>query len=42
MGDDIRMHLKEIRWEEKDWIDMAQNRGKWLAIVKTLLNIWVP
>jgi len=38
MGDDIRMHLKAIRWEEKDWIYLAQNRDKWLAIVETLLN----
>jgi len=41
-GDNIRMHLKEIRWEEKDWIDLAQNRNKWLAIVKRVMNIWVP
>jgi hypothetical protein len=41
-GDSIRMHLKEIRWEEKDWIDLTQNRDKWLAVVKTLLSIWVP
>jgi hypothetical protein len=41
-GGDIRKRLKEIRWEEKDWIDLAQNRDKWLAVVKTLLTIWVP
>jgi hypothetical protein len=36
------MHLKEIRWEDKDWIDLAHNRDKWLAVVKTVMNIWVP
>jgi hypothetical protein len=36
------MHLKEIKWEDKDWIDLAQNRDKWLAVVKTVMNIWDP
>jgi hypothetical protein len=25
--DNIRMELKEIRWENTDWIHLAQNRG---------------
>jgi hypothetical protein len=25
-----------------DWIDVAQNRGQWRAIVNTVMNIRVP
>jgi hypothetical protein len=24
-----------------DWIDVAQNRGKWRALVNTLMELWV-
>jgi len=26
------MDLKEIGWEGVDWIDLAENRGKWWAL----------
>jgi hypothetical protein len=40
--DNIRIYLREIGWDEVDWIDMAQNREQWKALVNTVLNIWVP
>jgi hypothetical protein len=24
-----------------DWIDLAQDRGRWQAVVNTLMNCWV-
>jgi hypothetical protein len=25
-----------------DWIDMAQDRDQWRALVNTVMNLWVP
>jgi hypothetical protein len=25
-----------------DWIDLAQERAKWWAVVNNLMNIWFP
>jgi hypothetical protein len=34
--------LKEIGWENVDWIHVAQNRDQWQAVVSTVMNLWVP
>jgi hypothetical protein len=34
--------LREIRWEGLDWIDLAQDRDKWCAVVNTVMNLGVP
>jgi transposase len=34
--------LKKIGWYGVVWIDMAQDRDQWRALVNTVLNIWVP
>jgi hypothetical protein len=31
--DTIKRNLEEMGWEEADWIDMAQAREKWRALV---------
>jgi hypothetical protein len=40
--DNIKMDLREIEWDGVDWIDMAQDRGEWRALVNTVLNLRVP
>ena len=25
-----------------DWIDLAQNRDRWWALVNVVMNLWVP
>jgi hypothetical protein len=40
--DNIKMDLIETGWNGMDWIDMAQDRGQWRALVNTVLNLWVP
>jgi hypothetical protein len=37
-----KVNLKEIGWDGMDWIDLAQNRDKWRALVITVMNPWVP
>jgi hypothetical protein len=39
--DNIKMNLREIGWDGVDWIDMAQDRDQWRALVNTVMNILV-
>jgi hypothetical protein len=39
--DDIKMHLREIGWDGMDWIDLAQDRDQWRALVNTVMNLRV-
>jgi hypothetical protein len=36
------MDLREIGWDGVDWIDMAQDRDYWRALVNTVLSLRVP
>jgi hypothetical protein len=36
------MDLREIRFEIMDWIHLAQDREKWRALVKSVMNLRVP
>jgi hypothetical protein len=40
--DNIKLDLREIGWNSVDWIDMAQDRDQWRALVNTVLNLRVP
>jgi hypothetical protein len=40
--DNIKMNLREMGWNGVDWIDMAQDRDQWRALVNTVLNLRVP
>ena len=39
--DNSEMYFGEMQWEGVDWIHLVQNRDKWLAVVSTVMNIWV-
>jgi hypothetical protein len=36
------MDLREIGWGSMDWIDLAQDRDRWKALVNTVMNLRVP
>jgi hypothetical protein len=40
--DNIRMDLAEVGWDDVDWIGLAQDRGRWTALVNSVLNLPVP
>jgi hypothetical protein len=40
--DIIKMDLREIGWDGVDWVDLAQDRDQWRALVNTVMNLRVP
>jgi hypothetical protein len=39
--DNIKMDLREIEWRGMEWIDLAQNRDQWRALVNTVMNLQI-
>jgi hypothetical protein len=39
--DGIRMDLREIGWGSVKWIQLAQDRDRWRAVVGTVMNLRV-
>jgi hypothetical protein len=35
-------HLREIGWDGVDWVDLAQDRDQWRALVNMVMNLRVP
>jgi hypothetical protein len=42
VGDDIKLDLIEIGWSGMDWINLAQDRNHWRALVNMIMNLQVP
>jgi hypothetical protein len=36
------MVLKEVGYEDMDWMNLVPERDKWQAFVNTVMNLWVP
>jgi hypothetical protein len=37
--DSITIDLREIGWDVMDWINQAQDRDQWRALVNTIMNL---
>jgi hypothetical protein len=40
--DNIKMDLGDIGWDGVNWVDLAQDRDHWRALVNTVMNLRVP
>ena len=40
--DNIKIYLQEVGCESMDWIDVAQDRERWRALVNAVMNFRVP
>ena len=42
MRDNIKMDLQEVGGSRVDWMELAQDRDGWRALVRTARNFGVP
>ena len=40
--DNIKMDLQKVGGGSGDWMELAQDRDRWRALVSTVRNFWVP
>ena len=40
--DNIKIDLREVGCEPREWIDLAEDRDQWQAYVRVVMKLWVP
>ena len=40
--DNIKMNLQEVGGDCEDWMELAQDRDRWRALVSTVMNLGIP
>ena len=40
--DNIKVVFQEVEWRGMDWIDLSQDRHRWQAFVKAVMNVRDP
>jgi hypothetical protein len=38
----IKIDLRDIKWDGMDCIDLAQDRDQWRTLVNTVMNLRIP
>jgi len=39
LGDNIKINFQQVGWRDMDWIDVAQDRERWRAVVNAVMNL---
>ena len=40
--DNIKMDLQDVGRRGMDWIELAQDRDRWRAVINAVMNLWFP
>jgi hypothetical protein len=40
--ENIKMNHQDVGWGSMNWIDLAQDRDRWRALLNTVMNLRVP
>ncbi|KAJ4428335.1 hypothetical protein ANN_24354, partial [Periplaneta americana] len=40
--DNIKMDFREVGYDDRDWINLAQDRDQWWAYVRAVMNLRIP
>ena len=40
--DNIKMYLREVGCDPRNWIDFAEDRDQWRAYIRAVMNLRVP
>jgi hypothetical protein len=39
--DNIKINVEKVEWVDMDWIDLAQDRDRWRALVNTVIILQI-
>ena len=42
LEDNMKLDLQEVDWGGMDWIDLAQDKDRWCALINAVMTLWIP